>query len=381
MSALVALLAASSPGMILLARRVHAARARQSFERFRLRGDPPLAQISDVKVLFFERSGVLTEGRPQVTAVHALEDGWCAEDVLHFAAIAEFKAQHPIREAILRRYQAHSRTVPDVKGFQARPSRGVRAVYQGKELLFGNLRLYRDAGWPEERLQFLEGKCREWSSSGETVLFAALGGEVRGAVCLLDPPRREAEAAIEKLHQLGVRTCLLSGDSPASVEALSKSFAGLEIHAGLLPEEKARRIEGERREGNGLALATLSRESHRIDLQIGRHRLLENELLDVPAALAEARALLGEEKRSLLFLSLYHAVTLPLIASACSLSATSGSLPALAAVLVLAAAAGAFVPPFLLRPRRRSTALPALPVPAPEAGDRQRAREPVGGSV
>ena len=123
----------------------------------------------------------------------------------------------------------------------------------------------------------------------------------------------------------------------------------LAYRAGLLTEEKARLIERERKEGNGAAMASPSQEAQKIDLQIGNHRLRENQLLDVPRAIVEARAALRGETMGFLLLGLYHVIALPLLAGAFSLSVGSESLPSLVSVLALAAVMGAFAPHLVWR--------------------------------
>lgn len=342
-AALVALFSASSPGTILLARRLRQAQGRRGAGT-----DLPLEELSRVDTVILEKSGVLTQGRPQVRAVHPLGEGWSTDDVLHLAAIAELKVAHPIREAILSRYQAHSRTILHVKDCQALPGKGVRALYLGKELLFGNLRLFQDRAWAQEKLQALQAKRMEWSRDGESVLFLSLGGELAGAVSLMDPLRPEGEATLAELRRLGVRTCLLSCDSPASAEALAEKFSWLEVHAGLLPEEKASFIDAERSKGRPVAVVTCSQETSKMHIAIDGHLMVEDDLPGVLALLSQARSLLREERRGFLLLSLYHAAVLPIVSGAFFPWLGLPPLPSVGAVL------GAFIPLGILRAIIRS---------------------------
>ena len=173
-----------------------------------------------VSWMLFERSGVLTDGEPRVTAVHTLQPAVEREDVLHFTALAEYGVTHPIRDAILRSYHSQNRTVARVKAADLIEERGVRATHQGRELLVGNLQLFREAGWEPEKLELMAEKVTEWSGEGETVIFAAFGGELVGALCLLDPLRPEAASLLAALGDIGVQAAVHSGDAPESVNAL-----------------------------------------------------------------------------------------------------------------------------------------------------------------
>jgi cation transport ATPase len=199
--------------------------------------------------VLFEKGGVLTSGRPEVDAVHAIEADWRAEDILHLAAVAEYGIQHEIRDAVFRGYKANLRTIPNLKGIRYLPGRGVCASYQGRELCLGNLRLFRESGWPRDTLDLLQEKSRQWSPAGETVLFISLGLEVLGAISLRDPLRAEGETALRSLGKLGMRRAVLSGDTPESLGRLLNAVPGIEIHAGVLPEERLSLLKRWRKEG------------------------------------------------------------------------------------------------------------------------------------
>jgi cation transport ATPase len=286
--------------------------------------------------VLFEKGGVLTAGQPEVDGVHPVEGDWRREDILHLAAVAEYGVQHEIRDAVLRGYKANLRTVPSIKGVRYLPGRGVRASYQGRELCLGNLRLYRETGWPRDTLDLLQEKSRQWSPSGETVLFISLGVEVIGAIALRDSLRPDGEEALRSLGGMGLRPAVLSGDSQESLLGLLAAVPGLDIHGGTLPEERVPLLKKWRREGRRVIavgtegfLATCGRSAHLCIRWAGQgpggkeggdsrdeRAPSVRSLGEVPALISRCRRLVAREKLGIALATAYHAAALLFLSGA-----------------------------------------------------------------
>lgn len=330
--------------------------------------EPDLQAAARVDWVLFERSGVLTTGEHRVAGVHTLQPGVEREDVLHFTALAEYGVNHPIRDAILRSYHSHNRTVARVKTADLVEERGVRANHQGRELLVGNLQLFREAGWDAAKLAILAQNVRLWATRGETVIFAAFGGELVGALSLLDPLREGACATLEELRRLGVEPAVQSGDAPESVTTLLGEVPGLEIHAGLAPGEDRALITKRQQEGRHVAKVTrcargtpndaicldwgAAHPAANVDSDVSEDEDSEDPLPDPARSLhfpvehlgdlvlffSMARRVSRGERRARTVLVLYHLLLVPLVAGALLPGLGAATLPA------VAAAAGGLLP-------------------------------------
>jgi len=313
--------------------------------------------VQPVDTVLLEKS-ILTMGPPEVAAVFPMRNDLRPEDVLHHAAAAEYTVEHPIREAILRGYGEDFRTVPSIKAIQHIPSRGIRAIYLGKDLLLGNIRLFREADWPEERLEWLEKKQRELAAEGETVLFLALDGKLAGAICLEEKLCPAAATAIQELGSLGIRIGILSGGMSESVRKLVAPLGNVEVHAGLVPEEEAEMIRRVRSDDRLVAVVRRGARSAKTGsstadcgtqwtLSLGGKAKpipLRAKLSEVVRVVSTGTTFLAAERRRSLYVGLYHVVALSLVSGMLQRWTGLPPLPTLAACLgALAPAALTFV--------------------------------------
>ncbi|MBU2957100.1 heavy metal translocating P-type ATPase [Paracoccus sp. 1_MG-2023] len=198
------------------------------------RGDA-LQRLADAQIVAFDKTGTLTEGKPRLTGI--LTDGIDRSEALRLAAAAEARSEHPLAAAILA---AHDGPLPEASEVEATPGRGLQALVEGRRILLGNAAALRDAGIAP--LPALAG-----SDEGTEVLLA-IDGRHMATLSLADREREGAKAAIAALHEMGVRTAILSGDRPQTARAVADRLGIDRVEAGLLPEDKLRLI-GELGEG------------------------------------------------------------------------------------------------------------------------------------
>jgi high-affinity K+ transport system ATPase subunit B len=298
--------------------------------------NPNLRRLGALQTVFFRRSGVITEGRPEITTVTPLKANATAEDVLHIASVAEYPVAHPIREAVLRRGMTQQRTVAPVRDARLVPGRGIIASLAGKEILFGNLRLLQDSGIQPGRLAEVSAAMRERKEQGESVLYACLGGEVVGAVSFLDRPRPDAGDALRAVAAAGFATGILSGDAPETVAAQTQALGAPGIEADLSAAERLAVLERSRQEGKGTALvsaeaASPTGEAAGFQLEVRdpggpvgsgvRHgppplSVRCANLREVAQVLVACKSWRREARRQFLFLGLYQALLVPLLSGA-----------------------------------------------------------------
>ncbi|OLB09562.1 MAG: copper-translocating P-type ATPase [Gammaproteobacteria bacterium 13_2_20CM_66_19] len=199
-----------------------------------IKGGLFLEQLSQVNTVALDKTGTLTYGQPQVRGIIPV-GGAEAARLLDTAASAELRSEHPLGKTIVAHARALGRTPTEPERFGYTPGRGINAVLSGELVLVGNQALLRDYGIsvPDD----LRGRQPEASA-----VFVARGGQLLGAIVIADTLRPETASAIEAIRSLGIETVLLTGDAQAVAEVIARDLAISEVAAGLLPEDKRRRI-------------------------------------------------------------------------------------------------------------------------------------------
>lgn len=190
-----------------------------------------------VRQIAFDKTGTLTEGRPRVQEVEAVSGD--TDGLLALAAAAEAASEHPLAEAVVEAAFEAGLTPPDAETFEATPGKGVTARIDGTTVLVGNPRFISESGVEltsmERRICILEDK-------GRTVIVVVRDGEFIGLLALGDAPRDDAANTITRLRDAGVRTVLVTGDNERTAARVAKDLGLDEVHAGVLPGEKAELI-------------------------------------------------------------------------------------------------------------------------------------------
>ncbi len=187
-----------------------------------------------VRQVAFDKTGTLTEGRPHLIEVEAT--GIRPDELLALAAAVEAASEHPLADAIVTAAFGRAITPPHVDEFEAVPGKGVRAEVGGETVLVGSPRFLAESG---VELAPLSGRIAEMESRGRTVISVARGGQPVGFLGLADSVRSEAAEAIAALKQAGVRTVLITGDNEGNAQRAAAELGIDQIHAGVLPGEKA----------------------------------------------------------------------------------------------------------------------------------------------
>ena len=198
------------------------------------------------RVVALDKTGTLTEGRPEVVEVVSMEGG-DPDEVLAVAAAAEARSQHPLARAVLRRAEERGLAAPPSAELQAITGKGVRARLGDRTVYVGNERLFAGLGVLDG---VLRTRLAAQAAAGRTaVLVGAADGDgapvkVIGLITIADRVRPEASRALRALHRAGIRRIvMLTGDNEGTARSVAASLGGPgagvdEFRAGLLPEEK-----------------------------------------------------------------------------------------------------------------------------------------------
>jgi P-type Cu+ transporter len=190
-----------------------------------------------VQRVVFDKTGTLTEGHPALRVIVPVA---CSEDeLLAFAGAVEAGSEHPLARAVVDHAFERGIALPEVQGFEALAGLGVRARLGESPLIAGSPGFLANQavnlGPHEERI-------RELESQGLTVIGVARERELLGLLALGDALRSDAAETVRRLHALGIRTSLIAGDSEQAARYFARAAGIPEVHARVLPGEKAAMI-------------------------------------------------------------------------------------------------------------------------------------------
>lgn len=213
-----------------------------------------------VSVVAFDKTGTLTEGRPALAAVLPAA-GQEADEVLRLAAALQRSSAHPLAVAVLDRVRAQRLTVPEARDSAALPGRGVQATVRGQVLALGSTRLLHERGLNAGPLaaeaERLEGEGRTLSWLMSEVSGQADGvpptWQLLGLLAFGDTIKANAAEAIARLHALGIRTVMLTGDNRGSAAAVAAALGITDVRAEVLPGDKAAAVQALRADGGVVA--------------------------------------------------------------------------------------------------------------------------------
>ena len=210
-----------------------------------------LETAAKVDTVIFDKTGTLTVGRPAVTDIVLFADGVTEDEILGLVASMEQSSAHPLAEAIVR--QAQERNLPLVRpeSFTSLTGLGVEARIEGRQLCFGNRELLESRGIA---LQPAKERALELAGAGKTVLYCAVDGRFAAIVAIADALKPEAESVVASLRTMGRRVIMLTGDHPLTADSIAAQAGVDEVHARVLPENKAERVAALQQHGRIVAM-------------------------------------------------------------------------------------------------------------------------------
>ncbi len=208
-----------------------------------------LQQLSGVGVVAVDKTGTVTEGRPELTDM-VLSDGFDRDEVLALVAAVEEQSEHPIADAIVRAARVENLARHDVDSFTSITGHGVRAQVAGRDVLVGADRLMTREGLEIGGLADAERRLAE---QGRTALFAAVDGRVAAVIAVADPVKPSSAAAIAALHDLGLKVAMITGDKRETADAIARETGIDQVIAGVLPDGKVAALDDLRDGGRQVA--------------------------------------------------------------------------------------------------------------------------------
>lgn len=194
--------------------------------------------------VLLDKTGTVTMGRPAVTDF--LPMGMQREEALRLAAAVEQLSEHPVARAVTESYD---QPLPSAENFVSLTGRGVSAEVEGKTVLLGSRRLME-----EQQIPFADDR-QSWEDEGKTVLYMAVDGQPAAVMAVADPVRDTSAKALRELHELGIRTVMVTGDNRRTAEAVGRAVGIDEVVAEVLPDGKVELVEKYKQDGKIVAMA------------------------------------------------------------------------------------------------------------------------------
>ena len=310
-----------------------------------IRNAAALETAGKLTTLVVDKTGTLTEGKPVVTDVIALNDTAEAQ-LLAVAATLEQGSKHPLALAVTLHAKESAVALLRLTDFQSVAGKGVQGRIDGATAVLGSPAFATESGLtlPETDIEVLQ-------QAGKTVIFVALAGRVLGLLGIADRLRATTPGAIRELRTLNVTPLMLTGDNALTAAFIAREADIESWHAGMLPQDKATRVQALRNAGEvtgmvgdgindapALAAADVSfaiGAGADVAIQAADITLMRDDLMSVIDAISLSRATLAKIRQNLFFAFFYNVLGIPLAALGFLNPVIAGAAMALSSVSVV----------------------------------------------
>ena len=285
-----------------------------------------LETAEKVDAIVVDKTGTLTEGKPQLVSVVPL-NSIGQNELLQLAASLERGSEHPLASAIVKGAESKGIALVRSDDFRAIPGKGVVGTVSGRSVAVGNDVLLEQ--FAAER-DGLVDRANELRRDGQTVMFVVLDGKPAGLLGVADPVKPTTPEALKELREQGIHVVMLTGDSRATAESVARKLGIVEFEAEVLPEQKAQVIKRLQEKGRTVAMAgdgvndapALAQANVGIAMSTGTDvamesggiTLLKGDLRGIVKARRLSRATMRNIRQNLFFAFIYNALGVPIAA-------------------------------------------------------------------
>ena len=202
-----------------------------------IKGGAHLEHLGVIKTIAFDKTGTLTQGKPQVTDVVAFDKDEAS--VVSLAAAIERHSEHPLAHAIVSYGENNNIPLQSSEQFQALTGAGAKAIIDNTEWFLGNPDLYKQQAMLSADREKL---IRELQSQGKTVVLLFNKQTIAGLIAIQDVIREGVQHVISDLHNMGIKTVMLTGDNPLTAKRIAQQIGVDDVRAGLKPEDKVNAV-------------------------------------------------------------------------------------------------------------------------------------------
>ena len=293
-----------------------------------------LENLHAVDTVVLDKTGTITSGKPSVTDIIVLHPALTRQELLEEAAAAEAGSEHPLAQAVVARARQDGLSIPQADGFMMQTGRGVRAVVRGHAYLAGNSAWIQENGLTldDDTTQAALQQASGLSRQGKTPLFFVRDGVLAGIIAVADTIRPSSRDAIRRFTELGLEVVVLTGDHPATAQAICAELGIEQVIAELLPGQKEAAVRSLQEQGHRVAMVgdgindapALARADIGVAIGAGTDIaiesadvvLMKDSLADVAKAIELSRAVVRNIHGNLFWAFFYNVLGIPVAAGA-----------------------------------------------------------------
>lgn len=203
-----------------------------------------------LQTIVFDKTGTITEGKPQVTDIVTLNE-LPEDEILKLSASIEKLSEHPIANAVVEKAKERNMELISISSFRAISGYGISAIASGNKLLLGNEQLMLKEG-----VDLLGGNSyiKSLSDEAKTLVLVAINGKLEGIIALADTVKADSADAVVQLHKLNLEVAMLTGDNINTANAIARQVGIDNIFAQVLPHEKSKVIQDVQQQGKVVAM-------------------------------------------------------------------------------------------------------------------------------
>ena len=279
-----------------------------------------------IKTVVLDKTGTITKGKPVLTDLKVYNN-FDGNEILQLAASAENNSEHPLAEAIVNGAKERNVEFKQYDKFRAMPGYGIRATIDDKEIQIGNRKLMAS------RKISTEAAKKDYeilSNEGKTPMFISVNNELAGLIAVADVVKETSKAAIERMHKLGLKVIMLTGDNEKTAKYIAKEVGIDKVIAEILPFQKSEEVKKLQEAGEFVAMVgdgindSPALAQANVGIAIGSGTdvaiesadivLIRNDLNDVAGAIALSKATITNIKENLFWAFFYNVIGIPFAA-------------------------------------------------------------------
>ncbi|MGV3000424.1 heavy metal translocating P-type ATPase [Streptococcus suis] len=280
--------------------------------------------LQKVDTIVFDKTGTITQGKPQVTDMTVFSSA-TEEEVLQLAASAEQYSEHPLAQALLKSAEDAGLSLLPSQDFQALSGRGLSVKIAEQTILLGNEKLMKESGIA---LGSAIATAETYANQAKTPVYLAADGHLLVVIAIADQVKPSSQAAIQTLHQMGLEVVMLTGDNEKTAQAIADQVGIDTVISQVLPEDKANQVKALQAQGKQVAMVgdgindAPALAQAEVGIAIGSGTdvaiesadlvLMHSDLMDVPKAVRLSQLTMKTIKQNLFWAFAYNVIGIPI---------------------------------------------------------------------
>jgi Cu+-exporting ATPase len=214
-----------------------------------VKGGEHLELAHQVNAVVFDKTGTLTSGKPQVTDIWT-ETGVTEQHLMAVAAALESQSDHPLGMAVVNHAKGQGIPIPSATDVEAVPGKGIVGWVNGTKVQIGNRRWLTESGIPS----LPDDVLTDFEDAGKTAVMVAADNRVLGVIAIADTMKAGSKDAVRQLKDMGIEVWMMTGDHERTAKAVADALGISHVMAGVLPGDKAAKVEAMRKDGRVVAM-------------------------------------------------------------------------------------------------------------------------------